>query len=183
MSRNYLFLVLVGIVVLVLQTTVWKELSDLETLVFHTSLLTKFRPDLIFALVVLIGLFRDPIHGAIMAFGLGYLQDVVLGETMGIYMTDRMIVFILAHSLTRWFMATSSTNQFVCALGLGVVDKLALLLLVGFFGGGFSSLVSGLHFRFFEVLINAGLVTVMYIPLSWVPGLFQEPTGIERRQF
>jgi rod shape-determining protein MreD len=164
MIRAYIFLVLAGFLAVVLQTTLFKY--------------QPFRLDLIFVMVVLLGLFRDPIQGALMAFLLGAIEDHFGGlPVAGVFLFSRTLIFILANLLCRRFSAFSPAAQFLFALGLGAVDKVLLYLLILWFSAPGAASLERWPFWIAEILVNAGLAPFFYLVMSGVPGLFESGAG------
>jgi len=84
---------------------------------------------------VLAGVFLDPATGAVYAFGAGYLADLLGGETVGVFMFDRMIIFMAANILSKQFYARNALAQLLLTALLAFVEILFIMLLSSVFGG------------------------------------------------
>ena len=164
MTRAYGFVILAGIVALVLQTSLFPFLFA-----------RRLYPDLILVMVVLLGLFRDPVHGACMAFLLGGMEDYFTeaGQVKGLFLFSRTLIFILANLLRRRFSVHSPGAQFTFVLGFSVLDKILIYLLVLWFGAAGAAAVEDWPFRALETAVNAALAPFFFILMSWAPGLFE----------
>jgi len=167
MIRAYSFLLLAGFMSVVLQT-------ELPRYLFAG----RIHLDLIFVMVVLLGLFRDPVQGSLMAFLLGGIEDYFGGlPVAGVFLFSRTLIFILANLLCRRFSALSPAAQFLFALVLGVVDKVLLYLLILWFSSPGAPTLERWPFWIAEILLNAGLAPFLYLVMSGVPGLFENGAG------
>jgi rod shape-determining protein MreD len=166
---QYLFVLVAGLVAVLIQTT-------LASYIFHNFLL----PDFLFVMVVLLGFFKNSLHGAAMAFLLGALEDRFTGQILGLYMCARISVYFVATRLSQRFSPNNPLGQLIFALGLGVFDKLLILGLLFLFSPGPELGIVSFSMLGLEVIINA-LFTPLFYPLfSWFPGLL-EP-GLESKQ-
>lgn len=169
MIRAYAFLLLAGFLCVVLQTTLPRYL-----------LADRIHLDLVLVMVVLLGLFRDPVQGSVMAFLLGGIEDYFGGlPVAGLFLFSRTLIFILANLLRRRFSALSPLAQFLFVLVLGVTDKVLLVLLSLWFAAPGAVPLEHWPFWIVEALVNAGLAPLLYRVMSWVPELFE--TGKGRR--
>jgi rod shape-determining protein MreD len=164
MIRAYAFLLLAGFLAVVLQT-------ELPRYLFAD----RIHLDLIFVMVVLLGLFRDPVQGSLMAFLLGGIEDYFSGlPVAGVFLFSRTLIFILANLLRRRFSVLSPLAQFLFALVLGAADQLLLYLLILWFSSPGAGPFARWPFSLAEVLLNAGLAPFLYLVMSWVPNLFED---------
>lgn len=92
------------------------------------------RPDLLLALVILAGLYMTPAVGSVYALGIGYLQDLLTLSIVGLFMLERVIIYILGNRLSHEFYAKSAPAQFVIIFLLGLVDAVLLFILTSIFG-------------------------------------------------
>jgi len=167
MIRAYTFLLLAGFLSVVLQTTLP-----------HYLFADRIHLDLVLVMVVLLGLFRDPVQGSLMAFLLGGLEDYFGGLPIaGLFLFSRTLIFILANLLRRRFSALSPLAQALFVLVLGAVDKLLLFLLTLWFAAPGAATLSRLPFGIVEILVSAGLAPFLYRVMSWVPELFENGKG------
>jgi rod shape-determining protein MreD len=168
MIRPYAWILIASLVAVVLQTT-------LNHYLFQGRLNT----DLILVMVVLLGLFRDPVHGALMAFLLGGIQDYFSGQALfGLFLFSLTLIFILANLFRRRFSALSPGSQFVFMLGFGVADKVLLYLLLLLFAAPGVASAADWPFGILELFINAALAPLLYQLMSRVPDLL--PAGATR---
>jgi rod shape-determining protein MreD len=166
--RQYLFVLVCSMVAALIQTTV-------APFLFHGRLV----PDLFLVMVIILGLFNNSLHGAMMAFMLGALEDFYSGQIFGLYMCTRTAVYLVANRLSRRFSPTEPVGQASIALGLGVLDKIMIAGLLALFSSGSAWIASEVIFTALEVVINALLVALFYPMLKWVPGLLEQKTGLK----
>lgn len=94
------------------------------------------RPDLLLAVVILLGLFQSPATGSLYSFGIGYLNDILTGSVMGLFMFERVLMFTLGSRLSQQFYAKSAPAQFIIILILSILDVFVRGLLGLIFGQG-----------------------------------------------
>ncbi len=173
MIWQYFFVLTAGILAVLVQTT----LSSY----FHDRLV----PDFFFVMVVTIGLFKKSMHGAVMAFLLGVLEDRFTGEIPGLYMFARTGVYFAANRLRHRFAPNEPVGQFAIALGLGAFDMIIIFLLLLLFSPGPEWTASDVGFRAIELVINAMFMALLYPLFSFVPGLLEQSaegtTGLKNR--
>jgi rod shape-determining protein MreD len=165
MTRQYLIVLLAGMICGVLETTVLSGLTQ------------NLQVDFLFVMVVVIGLFKDPVHGSIWSAGLGIMEDVLTGNMTGLYMSSRLCVFMAAQVVRERLSPDAPLSQFAIALGLGLFDHLVLYILQGLFMGPVT--YSGglvLHMAL-GIFINAALVPVFYFLFCLLPGFIELPRG------
>ncbi|MFO8058346.1 MAG: hypothetical protein R6V10_13730 [bacterium] len=165
MIRQYAGVLLLAGIMVVIQTTLVPELSGVLFI------------DFIFVMVVLVGMFKDPVHGAIMAFLLGGFQDIMSGQIVGLFMTSRLLVFLAAQFLRSRVSLEKPAPQFAMGTGLGLADRLAIFVLCGIFSEPLSLTGSEFAFMAGGVLINAALVPVFYQLFRLLPGFYEPKRG------
>jgi len=152
--RKHLIFVISALVLAVIQTT-------LVPLVLPAWL----RPDFLLILVVLLGLFAQPATGAVYAFGLGYLQDLLTGSMPGLFTFDRLVIYIAAYWLSGQFYARSPFAQALLVALLSVTDYFLIWLLSAIFSGG-----DALGLPFWQMLprsiVCALIGLLLYFPLD-----------------
>lgn len=165
MTRQYLGVALLAFVMVVLQSTLLPFINDLLYV------------DLLFVMVVTIGLFKDPLHGATMSCALGYVEDLLSSEVTGLYMSSRMAVFIIAQLLRGRLNPETPLFQFAIGFGLGILDHLNMILLHRYFTKPL--FISGREYLFIMlgVLINAALVPIFFYIFRLIPGFIEVPRG------
>ena len=90
--KRFVPLLLVGILLLILQTTLL-SLSPIE----------RIRPDLLLIFTLYLAFLFPPILGGILAFFIGYLMDLFSGNTLGVYTFSRTLVFFGAQFFKERF--------------------------------------------------------------------------------
>jgi rod shape-determining protein MreD len=164
--RQYLIVIPTALVLIVLQTTI-----------LHFTAQT-VQIDLLFVLVVILGLFKDPVHGAAASCLIGYFEDLFATEVTGLFMTARLLVFIAAQFLKVRLSPDKPMAQFVIALVLGALDRVVVTTLQVIF----SDAPAVLSFRTLVLLLigtvlNAALVPLVYLLLRLAPGFVEAPRG------
>jgi len=163
---QYVIVMVVTLVAIVVQTTILRFSADL------------MQVDLLFVIVVILGIFKDPVHGAVQSSLIGYFQDLFYPAAVtGMFMTARMSVFIVGQALRGRLSPDTPLSQFIIALGLGLFDRIVIFLLQGVF-----SEPARLSFKTVALLamgttINAALVPVIFFLLRFIPGFMEAPRG------
>lgn len=117
--KRALLLVLTGITVLTLQTTL---------LASHP--INKIRPDLLLILVLYLGFSFPLISGGLLAFFIGYLTDVFSGNTFGLYCFTRSLVFFAAQLSRSRFYWEGISFQSLFVFVFAVIEGLVALMLL-----------------------------------------------------
>jgi rod shape-determining protein MreD len=157
-------------------------ISGAAALVLQTTLLSTFtrslQMDFIFVIIVIVGLFKDPVHGSIWSAALGLMEDVLSGSMTGMYMAAGLCVFMAAQVIKERLSPEAPLSQFAIALALGVFDRAVLYILQGIFYPEPLALSWELiaHLSIGTV-VNAALVPVFFFFMSRVPGFIQMPRG------
>ena len=165
MIPQYLIILLSAAVLAILQTTILAFLSQ------------NLQLDFIFVIVVLIGLYKDPVHGSILTALLGLGEDIISGNMAGLFMTSRICVFIAAQVLKERLSPDTPLAQFMIALGLGVFDRVVLLLLQELFTEPLELSGTLLLHMVLGVLVNAALIPLFYFLFCRIPGFIELPRG------
>jgi len=117
--RRFVFPLFLGVLLLTLQTTL---------LAFFP--IQRIRPDLVFILILYLGLFYPPISGGILAVFLGFLMDLFSGNSFGLYTLSRPLIFYMAQLFKGRFYLESFTSQFFFVFIFGLVEGLFVLMLL-----------------------------------------------------
>jgi hypothetical protein len=166
MLVQYLVVIVAGIVAVVLQATLLRFTSTIMPV------------DLLFVLAVILGLFKDPVHGAIKSCALGYVQDLIgPSDIVGMFMTARMTTFLLAQTLRGRLSPDTPLSQFTIGLGLGVADRLVTMSLVAIFSEPMELTFKTVAPMIMGTFINAALVPVIFFLLRLIPGFVPAPRG------
>lgn|GEM_PF-2891979 len=165
MIRQYAGVLALACIVVVVQTTLAPVLSGVLFI------------DFIFVMVVIIGMFKDPVHGAVMAFLLGGLQDIMSGQITGLCMTSRLAVFLLVQFLRVRVTPEKAVPQMAIGAGLGVVDKLLLIILYRVFSVPLALSGAQLLLMSGGIIINAALVPLFFHVFRAVPGFYEPKRG------
>ena len=163
--RPYLPVVVVALAAAVLQSTILSLLSE------------GLQLDLLFVIVVVVGLHKDPVNGSIMSAGIGYLGDVLSADITGLFMTSRLSVFVLAQALRGRLSPETPLSQFTIGLGLGLFDHLVVYILQLVFTEPLPLSGKGFLLMALGALVNAALVPIFYFFFSWLPGFIEKPRG------
>ncbi len=135
--------------------------------------------DLLFVTVVVIGLFKAPLHGSFMSAGVGLLQDLMVTTVPGLFMAARVSVFMVAQALRGRLSPDTPGSQFIIALGLGVFDRIVVFLLHQVFTTPLHLSGRTAVLMLIGTLINAALVPLFYYGFEKIPGFVE--TGPETR--
>jgi rod shape-determining protein MreD len=166
MIGQYALVLISGAAAMVLQTTLLSAMS--RTL----------QMDFIFVIIVIVGLFKDPVHGSIWSAALGLMEDVLTGSMTGMYMAAGLCVFMAAQVIKERLSPEAPFSQFAIALALGLFDRVVLYILQGIFYPEPLALSRQLiaHLAI-GTMVNAALVPVFFFLLSRMPGFIQMPRG------
>lgn len=146
-------------------------LAVLQTTLVPMLLPGWLHPDMLMATVVLTGLFFQPASGALYAFGLGYLQDLMTGSMVGLFTFDRLVIYLAGYWLAGQFYAKSAPAQAILVGMLSIFDFFLLWLLGSIFSGGESIVPS-----FWQVIPRSvssavfGLALFFPISMIWEGG-------------
>ncbi len=165
MIIQYIAVMLAALIGIVLQTTQLRYLTD------------DLQVDFLFVIVVILGIFKDPVHGSIKSCSIGYFQDLFHPEVTGMFMTARMVVFLAAQTLRGRLSPDTPLSQFTIALGLGVLDRIVVMGLQSIFSVPPSITGSTLLYMLIGTVINAALVPFAYLLFRMVPGFIELPRG------
>jgi rod shape-determining protein MreD len=169
--HQYLIVIPTALVLIVLQTTILRFTAQ------------TVQVDLLFVLVVILGIFKDPVHGAVKSCLIGYFQDIFSTEVTGLFMTARMIVFIAAQTMRGRLSPDTPLSQFSIALGLGAADRVIVLILQSIFSAAPATLSpKTILLLLIGTIINAALVPLVYLLLKMVPGFVEPRRGPRIRE-
>ena len=110
MKRILLF-ILLGILVLTLQTTLLRFFP-----------IQRIRPDFMLIFTLYLGFSFPPIPGAILAFFLGYFVDLFSGNTFGLYTFSRPLLFYGAYLFKSKFYLEGFSSQFIFVFLLAFLE-------------------------------------------------------------
>lgn len=165
MILQYFAVGLLTLAAAVIQSTLLRFMSD------------DFALDLVFVIVLMIGLYKDPVHGAIMSAAAGYLQDLMVTDIPGFHMTARMVVFFAAQYTRSRLSPDTPLSQFMIGLGIGLLDRLTLYFLHQVFLDPLPFAARDLGSLLMGVLINAALCPIFYFLFRAIPGFMELPGG------
>jgi rod shape-determining protein MreD len=165
MVRQYFFLGGLATICIVIQTTLLSEVNA------HLHI------DLIFAIVVLVGLYKDPIHGAVMSFLLGFLEDVMMSDVTGLYMSANMIIFMLTQLTRERLSPDTPLAKFSIGLGLGLFNRAIVFLLFFIFSDQLPVSLKSFVLTLTGTFINALAVVLLFYALYFIPGFVKKSKG------
>ncbi len=90
-------------------------------------------PDVSVILVVLLALRRGPEVGCLSGFGLGLVQDVVVGAPLGLHALSKALVGFLVGDLPRWFLVSQPAVSVATIVLATVVDGVLRFTLLQLF--------------------------------------------------
>jgi len=146
--------VVIGLVAgfgLLVQTTLFHALP----FGFHPS------PDVLVVVCVFLGLHRHTVGSAIGAFALGYLQDAVSGNPIGLNAFGMVVVYVLVYLTCRRLWVDNVVSKVVLVFLASCIKAVAVLSLSAMFGafdGDWGPALSGM-------LISAALAATIAPPL------------------
>jgi cell shape-determining protein MreD len=163
---QYLVIICLAVVAIVIQTTLF----------WSHPLLSQV--DAIFVVVVILGLWKDPVHGSIKSVFLGYLQDLYYpAEVVGLFMASRVLLFSAAQIMKIRLSPERPGAQFIIAIVLGAFDKIFNLILLAIFSQPVAWTWSALVYILIGIFTNAAMVPLLYFLLCKVPGFIDLPKG------
>ena len=117
--KRFVPLLLVGILLLILQTTLL-SLSPIQ----------RIRPDLLLIFTLYLAFLFPPILGGVLAFFIGYLMDLFSGNTLGCYTFSRTLVFFGAQFFKERFYLEGFPFQFLFAFVFSLLEGGLILILM-----------------------------------------------------
>lgn len=153
MKRILLFFLL-GVLVLTFQTTLLRFFP-----------IQRIRPDFMLIFTLYLGFSFSPIPGAILAFFLGYLVDLLSGNTFGLYTFSRPLLFYGAYLFKSKFYVEGFSSQFIFVFLLAFLEGILILM--------FLTLLSpepllGLYPSYFVSLFPQATFTALITPLFFI---------------
>jgi rod shape-determining protein MreD len=142
---------LVGVLLLTIQTTFWASLS-----------IQSFGPDLLLILTLYLGFTYPPLTGGILAFFMGYLTDLFSGNTIGLYTLSRPLLFYgVKHFRNRLYLE-SLPFKFVFVFLSALMEGLFIVILLAIFT---PSPLSHLHLSLLSSLLPQSVSTALVAPI------------------
>ncbi len=114
-----LFIILLGFVLVVIQTTL-----------FSFFPLNFLKVDFLLILTIYVGFYRPPFRGIFLAFLLGSILDVFSGSPAGIFAFLRVLSCSLSKALSRKIFLDGVLLQIGGVFILSIVDSLAMVVLM-----------------------------------------------------
>lgn len=105
----------------------------LQVGLFTPVLPAVLKPDLLLILVIYLGLAENYLRGGLVAFGLGCLQDVFAGNTLGLYGFVLLLTFLAVRSAADRFNTESSYLLLVLVFFGSLFEGGLLVLVLAFF--------------------------------------------------
>jgi rod shape-determining protein MreD len=120
--RRILLPLLIGILLLILQTTL------LPFFPIH-----RIRPDILLIFTLYLGLSFPPLFGGILAFSMGYLMDLFSGNALGFYALSRPLVFFAAQFFRERFYVEGFYSRFLFAFTYSMLEGFLIFILMNAF--------------------------------------------------
>ena len=117
--KRILFPLLIGILFLILQTTL------LSSIPIH-----RIRPDLLLIFTLYLAFLSPPIFGGILAFLMGTLMDLFSGNALGFYTFSRPLVFFAAQFFKERFYLEGFSSQFLFAFVSAILEGILIFILM-----------------------------------------------------
>jgi rod shape-determining protein MreD len=148
--KRFIRLLLVGILLLILQTT-WLSFFPIQ----------RIRPDLLLIFTLYLAFLFPPFLGGVLAFFMGYLMDLFSGNTLGFYTFSRTLVFFATQFLKERFYLEGFSFQFLFAFIFSILEGGLLLALVN---GLEPVSFENLYFPLFTFLLPQSFCTGLAAP-------------------
>ena len=135
--------------------------------------LDMFIPSLSFPIVLYIALHDyNAAHGAVLAFAIGYLNDIFAGSPMGLHTFMTVSVFLVSRVAALRLFFQGWIFEVILVFLLAFVSRVILLLLRALFDKDFGSLL--LHFNIVVSRAGATAVTapVIFGMTAWIDKAF-----------
>ena len=116
MMRTAIFLVVVAVTALLLQTTVLPHAA-----------VGRATPDLLLIICVYLGLHQHSVPGAVGAFSLGYLQDTFSGSAVGLNAFGMCLVFTIVYLTSRRLWVDNAISKVVLVFLASILKTLAVI--------------------------------------------------------
>jgi rod shape-determining protein MreD len=117
--KRVTLLFLVGILLLVLQTTL------LPLFPIH-----RIRPDILLIFTLYLGLSFPLVFGGILAISMGYLMDLFSGNALGFYALSRPLIFFTAQFFKERFYLEGFYSKFLFAFVYAMLEGLLIFILM-----------------------------------------------------
>jgi rod shape-determining protein MreD len=117
--RRIVLPLLVGIVFLILQTTLLASFP-----------IERIRPDILLILTLYLAFLFPTITGGILAFLMGYLMDLLSGSALGFYTFSRPLIFFVAQFFKGKFYVEGFSSQFLFAFVSAILEGMLILILM-----------------------------------------------------
>ena len=117
--KRIIFPLLVGILFLILQTTLLPSFP-----------IQRIRPDILLILTLYLAFLFPPIFGGILAFFMGYLMDLFSGNAFGFYTFSRPLVFFAAQFFKERFYLEGFYSQFLFVFVFAMLEGILILILL-----------------------------------------------------
>jgi len=117
--RRILLFILLGMVVLTVQTTLLRFFP-----------VQRIRPDFMLIFTLYLGFSSPPVLGALLAFVLGCFVDVFSGNTFGLYAFSRPLLFYGAYLFKSKFYMEGFSSQFIFVFFGALLEGFLILVLL-----------------------------------------------------
>jgi len=154
MKRILLFFLL-GVLVLTFQTTLLRFFP-----------IQRIRPDFMLIFTLYLGFSFPPIPGGILAFLLGYLVDLLSGNTLGLYAFSRPLLFYGAFLFKSKFYLEGFPSQFIFVFLLAFLEGILILMFLALLSP--EPLFWGLYPSYFVSLFPQAAFTALITPLFFI---------------
>ncbi len=117
--KRIIFSLLVGILFLILQTTLLPSFP-----------IQRIRPDILLIFTLYLAFLFPPIFGGILAFLMGTLMDLFSGNALGFYTFSRPLVFFAAQFFKERFYLEGFSSQFLFAFVSAILEGILIFILM-----------------------------------------------------
>jgi len=156
--KRFIFLLLTGVLLMTLQTTLLASLP-----------IRRFRPDLVLIFMLYLGFSFSNVSGGLLAFFLGFLMDLLSGNTYGLYTFTRPLIFFMAQLARGRFYWQGFSSQFLFVFVFSLLEGFFILLILS----GVSPMpLHNLYPSIWTHLLPQSLFTGLVTPVLF--GLFQK---------
>jgi rod shape-determining protein MreD len=167
--RRILLIILLGMVVLTVQTTLLRFFP-----------IQRIRPDFVLIFTLYLGFSTPPVFGALLAFFLGCFVDLFSGNAFGLYTFSRPLLFYGAYLFKSKFYVEGFSSQFIFVFFGAFLEGSFILVLLTLLS---PEPLLGIYPSFLFSLLPQSAVTALITPLLFALsqkglGLFARKNGI-----
>ncbi len=125
----------VGVLLILIQSNLFRLIGPLSSLI-GARWVHGITPSLVLPLIVFLGVYElSMARGALLAFGLGYAQDMLSGAPVGLFTFISVAIWWLARVAGVRLTAQTVLPRMALGLAFSLVEGAMVLILLAVFGG------------------------------------------------